>query len=60
VVAACAEAAKKAAAAPKAKAAAKAETVVEDDLGQAIDTSGASAETAGADDPPEGGSGEDV
>jgi hypothetical protein len=32
--------------------------VVEDDLGGPVDTSGASAETAGEDDPPEGGSGE--
>ena len=58
VVAGCEEAAK-GAAAPKAAAAPKvAPTVVEDDLGQAVDTSGASAETAGEDDPPEGGAGE--
>jgi hypothetical protein len=58
VVAGCEAAIKPGAAvAPKA-AAPKAATVVEDDLGQAVDTTGADAETAGADDPPEGGSGE--
>ena len=70
VVAGCEEAVKNAgkgapkaaAAAPKAAAAAapKAATVVEDDLGGPVDTSGASAETASEDDPPEGGSGEDA
>jgi len=34
--------------------------VVTDDLGEAVDTSGASAGTAEADEPPEGGSGEDL
>ena len=70
VVAGCEEAVKNAgkgapkaaAAAPKAAAAAapKAATVVEDDLGGPVDTSGASAETASEDGPPEGGSGEDA
>ena len=61
VVAGCEEAVKngkKPAAAPKAAPKAAAAAVVEDDLGQPVDTSGASAETAGEDDPPEGGSGE--
>lgn len=59
VVAGCEAACKPKAAAPAAAAAPVASgTVVEDDLGAAVDTSGASAETAGADDPPEGGSGE--
>jgi len=56
-------AAKPAAAKPAAAAAPKvaaAPTVVEDDLGGPVDTSGASAETAGDDYPPEGGSGEDA
>ena len=34
--------------------------VVSDELGDAVDTSGASAATAGEDEPPEGGSGEDL
>lgn len=34
--------------------------VVTDELGEAVDTSGASAATASEDDPPEGGSGEDL
>ena len=34
--------------------------VVTDELGEAVDTSGASAATADEDDPPEGGSGEDI
>jgi hypothetical protein len=57
VVAECEAASKgtpKVAATPKVVAA----TVVEDDLGGSVDTSGASAETAGEADPPEGGSGE--
>lgn len=58
VVAGC-EAAVTGAAAPKAAPKATvAAGVVEDDLGGPVDTSGASAETAGEDDPPEGGSGE--
>jgi hypothetical protein len=61
VVAGCEEAIKgatvKPTAAPKVAVVA-APTVVEDDLGQAVDTSGASAETVNEDDPPEGGSGE--
>lgn len=61
VVAGCEEAAKGAAAKPAAAADASkaAATVVEDDLGGPVDTSGASADTAGADDPPEGGSGDE-
>lgn len=58
VVAACQEAVK-----PKSKpkaAAAPTATVVTDDFGQPIDTSGASVETAGEDDQPESGSGEDL
>ena len=61
VVAGCEAALKGQTAAAKpaaAVAAPKAATVVEDDLGGPVDTSGASAETAGEDDPPEGGSGE--
>ena len=61
VVAGC-DAAIAGAGAPKVAAPAKvvAPTVVDDDLGGPVDTSGASAETAGDDDPPEGGSGEDA
>ena len=40
------------------KATAAGTVVVTDELGDEVDTSGASAETAGADDPPEGGSGD--
>ena len=40
------------------KATATGAVVVTDELGEEIDTSGASAATAGADDPPEGGSGD--
>lgn len=61
VVAACEQATKpKAKGAPATPPKAAAPAVVEDDLGQPVDTSGADAATAGADDPPEGGSGEDA
>ena len=51
VVAACEKAA-------KSGVAPKAATVVEDKSGKIVDTSGANAETAGEDDPPEGGAGD--
>ncbi len=62
VVAACEAVKPKAAAKPaaaKPAVAPKAATVVEDELGGTVDTSGASAETVGENDPPEGGSGEE-
>jgi hypothetical protein len=34
--------------------------IVTDELGEAVDTSGANPETANEDEPPEGGSGEDL